>query len=60
MVKDRGTGGHYEDLNEWWRGQGSCINGSWRKLAKLLAAAKTKENKEGKKEEKKEEREDVP
>jgi len=58
--KDRGTGGHYEDLNEWWRGQGSCINGSWRKLAKLLAAAKTKENKEGKKVEKIEEREDVP
>lgn len=22
----------YEDVNEWWRGQGVCTNGSWRKF----------------------------
>lgn len=22
---------HYRDVNEWWRGQGTCITGSWRK-----------------------------
>ena len=21
----------YADFNEWWRGKGTCINGSWRK-----------------------------
>ena len=21
----------YEDFNEWWRGKGTCITGSWRK-----------------------------
>lgn len=33
----------YEDVNEWWRGQGVCINGSWRKFDKALkASAETK------------------
>jgi hypothetical protein len=35
----------YEDVNEWWRGKGTCINGSWRKFYKALeadAAAKRK------------------
>ena len=27
---------HIEDVNEWWRGQGTCINGSWRKFDKAL------------------------
>lgn len=22
----------YEDVNDWWRGQGVCTNGSWRKF----------------------------
>lgn len=22
----------YEDVNDWWRGQGTCTNGSWRKF----------------------------
>lgn len=21
---------YYEDINEWWRGPGTCTNGSWR------------------------------
>lgn len=29
----------YEDVNEWWRGQGVCINGSWRKFDKALKAS---------------------
>ena len=28
----------YEDVNEWWRGKGTCINGSWRKFYKALEA----------------------
>merc|ERR1712029_1152524 len=27
----------YEDVNDWWRGKGTCINGSWRKFYKALA-----------------------
>ena len=42
----------YEDVNEWWRGKGTCINGSWRKFQKALEAEakrnKTSENKEAK------------
>ena len=26
----------YADFNEWWRGKGTCINGSWRKYEKAL------------------------
>lgn len=22
----------HEDVNDWWRGQGVCTNGSWRKF----------------------------
>ena len=22
---------HYDDINDWWRGRGTCINGNWRK-----------------------------
>ena len=25
-------GHHYEDFNDWWRGKGTCINGSWKKF----------------------------
>ena len=28
----------YEDVNDWWRGKGTCINGSWRKFQKALEA----------------------
>ena len=28
----------YEDVNDWWRGKGTCINGSWRKFQKALDA----------------------
>ena len=40
---------HIEDVNEWWRGQGTCINGSWRKFAKALEhdAEKQKAPEEG-------------
>ena len=24
-------GHHYDDFNDWWRGEGTCIDGSWRK-----------------------------
>jgi len=27
---------HIEDVNEWWRGQVTCISGSWRKFDKAL------------------------
>ncbi len=33
---------YYEDINKWWRGPGTCINGSWRKFSQAL---KAKENK---------------
>eukprot|EP00095_Tigriopus_kingsejongensis_P005108 maker-scaffold161_size295871-snap-gene-1.38 protein:Tk05108 transcript:maker-scaffold161_size295871-snap-gene-1.38-mRNA-1 annotation:"glycoprotein 3-alpha-l-fucosyltransferase a" len=26
----------YSDVNDWWRGPGTCINGSWRKFQKAL------------------------
>ena len=29
-------GHHYEDFNEWWRGKGTCINGSWNKFSAAL------------------------
>ena len=31
-LADRIPGG-YDDINAWWRSQGTCINGSWRKYA---------------------------
>lgn len=27
---------YYKDINEWWRGPGTCINGSWRKFYEAL------------------------
>ena len=27
---------HIEDVNDWWRGPGTCISGSWRKFEKAL------------------------
>ena len=27
---------HIEDANDWWRGEGTCISGSWRKFDKAL------------------------
>ena len=32
----------YEDVNDWWRGKGVCINGSWRKYYKAVAASEAK------------------
>ena len=29
----------YPDINEWWRGTGTCINGSWRKFKRALESA---------------------
>ena len=34
-LADRIPGG-YDDINAWWRSQGTCINGSWRKYAAAL------------------------
>ena len=27
---------HIEDVNDWWRGPGTCISGSWRKFEKAV------------------------
>ncbi|XP_066946268.1 glycoprotein 3-alpha-L-fucosyltransferase A isoform X2 [Macrobrachium rosenbergii] len=35
MLHDEGHQQHYEDINMWWRGTGTCINGSWRKYDKM-------------------------
>ena len=35
-LPDRVPGGGYDDINAWWRAQGTCINGSWRKYAAAL------------------------
>lgn len=32
----------YENVNDWWRGPGTCINGSWRKYQKAVKAAEAK------------------
>ena len=29
----------YRDVNDWWRGPGTCTGGSWRKVGKNLASA---------------------
>jgi len=33
----------YKDINEWWRGKGTCINGSWKKYKEALERKKAKE-----------------
>ena len=33
---------HYADINDWWRGPGTCINGSWKKFQKAVEADKEK------------------
>ncbi|XP_076065424.1 glycoprotein 3-alpha-L-fucosyltransferase A-like isoform X1 [Oratosquilla oratoria] len=35
LAHDESHQQHYEDINLWWRGTGTCINGSWRKFDKL-------------------------
>ncbi|XP_068249644.1 glycoprotein 3-alpha-L-fucosyltransferase A [Palaemon carinicauda] len=35
MLHDDTHQQHYEDINQWWRGTGTCINGSWRKYDKM-------------------------
>lgn len=27
---------HIDDVNDWWRGPGTCINGSWRKFDRAI------------------------
>merc|ERR1719461_2808665 len=36
----------YKDINQWWRSEGTCIKGSWKKLkaAKERKEAKEREN----------------
>jgi len=33
----------YKDINDWWRGKGTCINGSWKKYKEALEKKKAKE-----------------
>jgi hypothetical protein len=33
---------HIEDVNDWWRGPGTCINGSWRKFDRALKSDEEK------------------
>ena len=35
----------YADINDWWRGQGTCINGSCRKFQKALDKDQAKKRK---------------
>lgn len=44
MLHDEGHQQHYEDINLWWRGTGTCINGSWRKYDKLKKEEMDKRN----------------
>ena len=41
-LQDRGNSGFYSDINTWWRGEGTCVNGSWTAFAKSMAKAKLK------------------
>ena len=43
MMHDEDHQQHYEDLNRWWRGKGTCINGSWRKYDKLKQQERVKD-----------------
>ncbi|KAK7073971.1 Alpha-(1,3)-fucosyltransferase 7 [Halocaridina rubra] len=42
MLHDEGHQQHYEDINIWWRGSGTCINGSWRKYDKMKSEGEKK------------------
>eukprot|EP00091_Calanus_sinicus_P007225 TRINITY_DN18169_c0_g1_i1.p1 TRINITY_DN18169_c0_g1~~TRINITY_DN18169_c0_g1_i1.p1 ORF type:complete len:160 (-),score=34.31 TRINITY_DN18169_c0_g1_i1:310-789(-) len=33
----------YKNINEWWRGKGTCINGSWKKYHEAVERKKAKE-----------------
>lgn len=35
----------YKDINSWWRGEGTCIKGSWKKFQAALSRKKTKVSK---------------
>lgn len=35
---------HYDDINLWWRGEGTCISGSWRTQNKLSKSKKKKKD----------------
>ncbi|XP_042214633.1 LOW QUALITY PROTEIN: glycoprotein 3-alpha-L-fucosyltransferase A-like [Homarus americanus] len=47
MLHDEGHQQHYEDINVWWRGTGTCINGSWRKYDKFKMEPEKKKTPEG-------------
>ncbi len=48
---------HFSDINTWWRGQGTCINGSWKKFQKAVNKQQAKKEKEEEEERRKEEQE---
>ncbi|XP_071525472.1 glycoprotein 3-alpha-L-fucosyltransferase A isoform X2 [Panulirus ornatus] len=47
MLHDEGHQQYYEDVNLWWRGSGTCINGSWRKYDKFKMEPEKKKAAEG-------------
>lgn len=47
MLHDEGHHQHYEDINHWWRGAGTCINGSWRKYDRFKVDAEKKKTQPG-------------
>lgn len=40
MLHDDFPNKSYRDVNDWWRGPGTCTGGSWRKAAKNLVSAR--------------------
>ncbi|XP_069935652.1 glycoprotein 3-alpha-L-fucosyltransferase A isoform X2 [Cherax quadricarinatus] len=47
LLHDEGHQHYYEDVNAWWRGTGTCINGSWRKYDKFKGEPEKKKAPEG-------------
>ncbi|XP_069174788.1 glycoprotein 3-alpha-L-fucosyltransferase A isoform X2 [Procambarus clarkii] len=47
MLHDDTHQQHYEDINVWWRGTGTCISGSWRKYDKFKMEPEKKKAPEG-------------
>lgn len=47
MLHDDAHQQHYEDINVWWRGTGTCISGSWRKYDKFKMEPEKKKAPEG-------------
>jgi hypothetical protein len=36
LIQKRGEYSQIGDINEWWRGEGTCINGPWRSRKQVL------------------------